>query len=276
MHMGLFTVDHDRCKRDAICVSECPMSIIEIVDEESFPSLTPGGEEYCINCGHCASVCPYGAFSLRTMPPEQCTPVKKKLMPTPEQVDHFLRARRSIRTYRNESVDHDTLAALIDTARYAPSGHNMQPVHWLVIKHRDEVRRLAEIVIDWMRAMIERNSKMAEIMHFDQVIEAHEKGLDRVLRGAPHLIIAHGSANSPTVQHACMIALTYLELVAFSRGLGTCWAGYFTGAANAHEPWKEALSLPEGHQCYGALMVGHPMFTYHRVPLRNEPRINWR
>ena len=38
----------------------------------------------------------------------------------------------------------------------------------------------------------------------------------------------------------------------------------------------EALSLPEGHQCFGAMMVGCPGFGYHRLPLRKTPDITWR
>lgn len=33
-------------------------------------------------------------------------------------------------------------------------------------------------------------------------------------------------------------------IVRFRQSLGTCWAGYFTGAANVHEPLVRALDLP--------------------------------
>jgi len=96
-----------------------------------------------------------------------------------------------------------------------------------------------------------------------------------VLRGAPQLIIAHGQALPPT-QTACVIALTYLELAAFAQGLGACWAGYFNAAATFYPPMQQALALPEGHQSFGAMMVGYPKFQYHRLPLRNEAKITWR
>jgi len=34
------------------------------------------------------------------MKPEECVPISKKLLPTAEQVEHFLKSRRSIRVYK--------------------------------------------------------------------------------------------------------------------------------------------------------------------------------
>jgi len=65
-------------------------------------------------------------------------------------------------------------------------------------------------------------------------------------------------------------------LAAPSLGLGTCWAGYFTAAANFYPPLQEALALPQGHLPYGAAMVGYPKYGYQRMPPRNKPEITWR
>lgn len=274
--MALLTVDPEKCARDGICVAECPARIVELVDEESFPSLIEGGEEFCINCGHCVAVCPRGALSLETMAPEECWPMQKGLLPSAEQVDHFLRSRRSIRSYKKQPVDEELLRSLIDVARYAPSAHNSQPVHWLVIDGFDPVQQLAAIVIDWMRFAIRSEDPLAQLMHFDRVVAAWERGVDRVLRGAPHLIVAHGEADFRATQSSCTIALTYLELAAYAHGLGACWAGYFNAAATSYEPMQKALALPEGHASVGAMMIGHPKFQYHRIPLRSRAIIDWR
>lgn len=274
--MRLFTVDPEKCKRDGICVSECPVQVIEIKAKNRVPEPIEGAEEYCLNCGHCVAVCPRGAIALSTMKPEQCAPVRRRYFPDFDRVDHFLRSRRSIRTYREEPVDRETLARLVQTASYAPSGHNFQPVHWLVIERKEDVHRLAGLVVDWLRLMIEKQPQIADTFHYDRTVEAWEKGQDRVLRGAPHLIVAHGSSAVLLAQSACIIALSYLEIAAFAAGLGACWAGYFNAAANNYPPLQKALSLPEGHQIFGAMMVGHAKYRYHRVPLRNAPNVEWR
>ena len=96
------------------------------------------------------------------------------------------------------------------------------------------------------------------------------------LRGTPHLIVAHAQKALATAQSACTIALTYLDLAAPSFALGTCWAGYFNTAANLYPPLEKDLDLPEGHQCFGAMMIGYPKYPYHRLPLRKDPPITWR
>lgn len=274
--MPLFIVDQRKCRRDGLCVAECPAKLIEIIGKEGFPSPVEGAEELCINCGHCVSVCPHGALSLKTISPEECRPVRDELLLGPEQCEHFLRSRRSIRAYREKRVPRDLLQRLIEIARYAPSGHNSQSVQWLVIEDAAEVGRLGALVADWMRFLLAERAEFALSLHMDRVVAAWDKGVDRILRGAPHLILAHGPSTTHLSQSSCFIALTYLELAAPSLGLGTCWAGYFTAAANFHPPLQETLALPEGHLPYGAVMVGYPMYRYRRMPPRNRPDIAWR
>ena len=274
--MSLFVVDEEKCKRDGICVAVCPMGIIEIKDQGSVPNPTEDADKLCINCGHCVAVCPHGALSLDTMPVEQCPPVRKEWQLGPEQVEHFLRARRSIRNYKEQGVAREVIAQLIDIARYAPSGHNLQPVHWLVIYQAEEVQRLASLVVDWMRFMVKAQPELARALHMEGIIASWEGGGDLICRGAPHVIVAHGAKDDRTAPVACTIALTYLELAAPSFGVGACWAGYFNAAAGLWPPLQEALGLPEGRISLGAMMIGHPQYHFHRLPLRNEPHIMWR
>ena len=58
--MSLFTINSRLCKRDGICVQECPLGIIEIRKKGDFPSPVEKAEEICIRCGHCVAVCPAG------------------------------------------------------------------------------------------------------------------------------------------------------------------------------------------------------------------------
>lgn len=274
--MELLSVDQEKCKRDGICAAVCPAQIIEFKNKEAFPTMIDGGDEICIRCGHCVAVCPHGAISHEIMSTEECPPVLKELNLQPDQVEQFLKSRRSVRVYRNKQVDRDLLAKLIGLASFAPSGHNSQPVHWRLIYDSDEVLRLAGIVADWMRSLIAEGSPLAETLRMDRVVAAWEAGNDRICRGAPHVIVAHAPKDERTAPAGCTIALTYLELATPALGLGACWAGYFNGAANSWAPMATALDLPEGHISFGAMMVGYPKFKYQRLPLRNEPKVSWK
>lgn len=274
--MSLFTVDPKKCKRDGICAAECPAQIIVQDDKKSFPSLLPNGEEFCINCGHCVAVCPHGALTLSTMPVEGCPPIDKSILPDADALKHFLLTRRSIRQYKKTPVSHKILSELLDTARYAPTGSNKQQVHWTVFEKPDDVHKLAALAIDFMKLMLPLTTDEAVIRRFRRIISAWDNGRDRIMRGAPHLMVAHSPSDLSFPAADCAIALTYLELYAYAKGLGTCWAGYFTAAAGLHEPLIKELKMPAGHQCFGAVMLGYPQNGYHRIPWRNTPQVSWR
>lgn len=273
--MSLLTVDTEKCKRDGICSKVCPAGIIELKDKEAFPTLIDGGDKLCINCGHCVAVCPHAAMAHLTMKPEECPPIRSDWLLGPHQVEHFLRSRRSIRTYQKKQVDKEVLASLINIARFAPSGHNRQPVQWLVIYESDQVQRLAGVVIDWMRQLIAEDSPLVTALNLPRVVAVWEGGQDIICRDAPHVVVAHAHQEDRAAPTACTIALTYLELAAMSFDLGACWAGFFNAAATFWPPLQAELGLPEGHISFGAMMVGYPKFEYQRLPLRNEARIMW-
>jgi len=274
--MSIFVIDPDKCLRDGLCVAECPLAIIEMPDPKLPPRPSADAYELCITCGHCAAVCPHGALSLKAMPLESMPLINKDWAVGPEQAEQFLRSRRSIRVYKDQPVERATLQRLIEVARHAPSGHNWQPVHWLALSGRDQLKPLSELVIQWMHWMIKEQPEAAALMHMERVIARWQAGFDGILRGAPHVILAHAHKADRTAPAACTIALTYLELMAPTLSLGACWAGFFNAAATFFPPMQEALALPKGHLSFGAMMVGHPKVRYQRLPLRKEPPITWR
>jgi nitroreductase/NAD-dependent dihydropyrimidine dehydrogenase PreA subunit len=273
--VSIFTIDQDKCQQDGLCAAECPLSLIEF-KAGAYPTPIPAAPELCINCGHCAAVCPHGALELKAMPLADMPPLRPELKISADQAEQFLRSRRSIRLYKDQPVDQATLTRLLDLARFAPSGHNIQPVNWTVFSGKEQLKALAGGVIEWMRWMMKEQPQMAALMHMDLVIAQWEAGHDRILRGAPHVIVAHAPKSERTAPAACTIALTFLDLAASALGMGACWAGYFGVAAATFPPLQKALALPEGHLAMGAMMVGWPKMTYHRLPARNAAKVSWR
>lgn len=272
--MSLFTADPERCRRDGVCVAECPVRIIELPDGARAPIVRSELEEFCRNCGHCVAVCGQDAVRLATMPTEVLPRVRGDWPPTTDEVTHFLRARRSIRAYLPRRVPREMLSALVEVASFAPTGSNRQPVRWVMIDEPAEVRRLAGLVAEWMRAGLPKQPAAAR-RNIERFVAQWDAGTDMICRGAPHIIWACASQENPAWATDCAIALTYLELAAPSFGLGACWGGWLMAAARQWGPLQQALGVPEGLAPHGAMLIGYPRYRYHRLPLRNAPQIYW-
>lgn len=274
--MSLFTIDAEKCKRDGICVAECPLKIIEIQDGSAIPTPTADALERCIKCGHCVAVCPHGAFTHNLLKSEDFPPLRKEYALTTEQAEHFLRSRRSIRSYKEQEVEGEKLTRLIEIARYAPTGTNSQQVNWLVVNSRAEVVKLTGMVIDLIRWMVKNDHPMATRYNLAGFVTAWEQGVDIISRGAPALVMTHAPKEYGLAQVDCTSALTYFDLAAPTMGLGTCWAGFFMIALSQYQPLQDALALPEGHGVFGAMMAGYPKFNYQRLVPRKAPHITWK
>ena len=265
--MAMITIDRTKCKKDGICVAECPFSLISLTGEEGFPEMRPAAARLCIQCGHCVAVCPHDALSLAAMKQDDFEPIGNGSPPTLKKIRQLLTSRRSIRTYEQQTVPRKHIEQLLDVCRWAPSARNKQPVHWLVVENPEEVRRLAGLAVDWLRTGA----------NYPGIVAAWDQGKDMVLRSAPHLLVAHAHQESLKPEIDCTIALSYFELTAASCEIGTCWAGILMSAATAgHQPLLDALALPDGHRPYGAMIFGYPRFPYFKIPPRKESRVIWR
>jgi nitroreductase len=144
---------------------------------------------------------------------------------------------------------------------------------------KDEIScliRFSQDLRNWMRSVIKRHPKQAEQRGFVRVVSAWDTREERICRGAPHVIVVHGDKDYSFDAEDGALALSYLELFAPTLGLGSCWDGYFYLAVNAYAPLFEALDLPSNHRTFGAVMVGYAKLKYQRLPLRNEPRVDWK
>jgi len=271
--MSLFTIDMDECDKDGLCALDCPAHVIKMTKEGPVP--VKEAEDFCIQCGHCVSVCPKGAFRLESLSPDQCITIEKDLALTAEHTEHFLRSRRSIRRYKKKPVPRDLFEKALDIACCAPTGSNKQPVKWLVIDKKKDVEKIGGLVTEWMEYVVKNHPKMAQMLNMEALIDQWNKGVDRITRDAPQLVFAYASNEYGSSAADCHTALAYLELALPGLGLGSCWAGYINYAAGQWPGLAKELNFPEKHTCHGALMVGIPKMKYYRAPKRNMPDITY-
>lgn len=257
-------IDLSLCNKDGLCISECPAFLLTR-GKDKYPVVAQNAAERCIMCGHCVAVCPTGALTLAGRGAADLTPIDPALAMSPEAAEQFMRTRRSVRRFRSKPVDRELVRRVIDTARYAPSGVNTQPVNWIVAEDPDLLVLLVDLTAKSLR----------RLPYFMPYLDAWDKGVDLILRGAPQVVVAHAPKGGMDNTSNCIIALAHFELAAHALGLGTCWAGLFTMAASRSKAISSALCIPETHKIYGALMLGRPKYGFQRLPERRRPPVRF-
>lgn len=153
-----------------------------------------------------------------------------------------IEARRSVRKFKDAPVPDETLMALLESARLAPSGHNTQPWHFIIVKNAQTRARLSEANHNqaWMlgapvfivcTADIGRRDPAKAGVLVDET--SPEPALKQVIRDAA-------------------IAVTHILLEAEHMGLAVCWAGWF-----AQRDVKKIMRIPADQYVVGILCVGY-------------------
>jgi nitroreductase/NAD-dependent dihydropyrimidine dehydrogenase PreA subunit len=265
-----FNVDTSTCVKCGLCAAACPVNAIRA---GGIPSYRNDTDIACVSCGHCVAVCPRRALSAGGIRPEDCIPVNKDLAASKEQISHIIRSRRSIRAFINEPVSRDNIEQLIDIARCSPTASNSQLIGWTVVSGQEKIRDLAELTAKHFRDQAE---KRGTPNRWSTILPDLEKGVDRIFRGAPALIIAHAPESYRFASVDGAIAITGIDLSAPSYGLGTCWAGIFMAALGENSGLRTEAGIPEGRICAGALMIGVPAEKYGFIPPRKKAPVVWK
>ncbi len=118
-----------------------------------------------------------------------------------------IRARRSVRAYKDQPIPEEVLDRVMEAARLAPSGKNLQPWKFILVKDPDMRLKLAEA------------SRAQYFMAQAPVIV--------VACGYPDRCYQRQGNYMTSWPIDVSIALEHLMLKAQEEGLGTCWIGAF-------------------------------------------------
>lgn len=268
--MSGLRIDQELCIRCGQCAQDCPTRVIEMKD---IPVLEKEG---CFECGHCLAVCPTGALSIAGRSPADSTPLKGNL-PSAGQMATLIKGRRSVRRYRDEPIDPETLRKLLDITAHAPTGVNAQSVLLTVIDNKQVMDAFRDEVYARLAAVLPEespeNDHAMDVLIF-ALKDRKQNGSDVIFRGAPHLVVSSAPASAPCPEADAHIALTYFELMAPSMGIGAVWDGIFMRALARLPDLKSRLGIPEDHRIGYAMAFGKPAVEYHRTVERGPARVN--
>ena len=143
-----------------------------------------------------------------------------------------IHARKSVRNYTEEPVSPEQVETILKAAMAAPSGRNLQPWRFVVVREQATKDKLAV-------------------------------GFNKMIAKAPVVIVVCGQTtkkdgepnNNWTAD--CAAATENLLLAAESIGLGAVWTACYP-YEDRMNPAIEALGLPKDIKPYCIVPVGHP------------------
>ena len=143
-----------------------------------------------------------------------------------------IHARKSVRTYTDEDVTPEQVETILRAAMAAPSGMNMQPWRFVVVREQATKEKLAG-------------------------------GFNKMIAKAPVVIIVCGKTTGAMGKENrnwtadCAAATENLLLAVEAMGLGAVWTACYP-YEDRMNPVREALLLPESVCPYCVVPVGYP------------------
>lgn len=167
----------------------------------------------------------------------------------------FIKSRRSTRKYKNEEIPADKLNQVIEAGRYAPSGGNNQTTHFIVVKNREVMKKLQELV-EQEFAKMEATPGMYKSMV--NSINAAKRGNYIFHYNAPVLIITANKKDYGNNIADCSCTLENMMLMANALDLGSCWINQlkWLNENAVILDYMKSLGMADDERVYGALAVG--------------------
>ena len=258
--MGInFKVDEEKCIHCGRCIKDC-MSRIFAFNENKIPTVIEERENNCIKCQHCLSVCPTGAISVLGKEPQNSVEFKHAF--NSDEVLQLIKERRSVRFYKKQNVEKETIQKLKDMLSYVPTGVNNHGLHFSFVEDVSVMDKFREKVKDVLVNLVSTN-KIAQ-KKFGRYADAIVKGNDIIFRGAPHMVVVSSPKNAPCKDVDPIIALSYFELYAKSLGIGTCWCGLAYACFTQVPGLKNIIKVPHTHDIAYVMLFGYPDIDYSR------------
>jgi nitroreductase/NAD-dependent dihydropyrimidine dehydrogenase PreA subunit len=286
--MKIVGIDPEKCSGCGLCAQECAANRITVNRGGKAEHKDP--ENWCTGCGHCVAICPQDAVIYEG--DESAREVKSGEIGF-EDIRDLLLSKRSVRRYTDRDISKEDIDKILEAIRSAPSGHNAQTCEYAVIKDPQTRKMLSGAVIESFRsfktvvklrmllrpfiskAFFEYLNDPGTTSGIDAMINEYESGKDIICFDAPALIVVHVPNMGGLSYVDPAIAVTYGMLAAHGLGIGSCWMGFVMITLKKNKKILKKLNIQKGRFIAGAMSLGYPLHTYHRVPIRNPLKAEW-
>jgi ferredoxin len=272
----LFEVDESKCVKCGACVRDCAFRALKSADDGT-PKMAYSDK--CMRCQHCLAICPVGAVTFDGRKPEDSVLVKDLSLPTLDEVENWMRARRSVRRFAAEDVDRATLDRILASLGNAPTGCNARSLTFTCFPTRVATDRFRAGFISAIEQHRDGTRLLPRWLAIP-AIKLRKGGEDMFFRGASGLLIVSSDETSPgvtTPREDVTIACAHFEMLANAAGIATCWCGFLNLVQKEVPEILEATVGIRRTTPFYAMLFGRPAVRYARCVQRDSyARIDYR
>lgn len=160
-----------------------------------------------------------------------------------EAIIETILSRRSVRKYKPEAVNRDTMKVILECGINAPNGQNKQSWAVRVVDNPEFLNGISEI-------FKQKNPKAAEDPNFKNMF-----------RNAPTVVFIGNDTSYDCSQIDCGLLGENMVLAAWSMGIGSCCLAsptrFMTDTPEA-AGYLKRLELPEGYRLLYCIAFGYP------------------
>ncbi|MCW4049230.1 MAG: nitroreductase family protein [Candidatus Bathyarchaeota archaeon] len=156
-------------------------------------------------------------------------------------------SRRSIRKYTDKKIPEETIKTLLEAAMNAPSAHNKQPWHFIVVDDRETLYKVPEF-----------------------------HNYSKMLEQASHAIVVLADTeiqNTDFWIHDTSASTENILIAANALGLGAVWLGVHPHE-NLMSEVKKLFNVPENVTPLGIISLGYPAEEKPPRENYNEERVH--
>jgi nitroreductase len=151
-------------------------------------------------------------------------------------IEEVIYERRTIRRFRQENISIETLKKLVDFARVAPSGSNVQGIEYIIV-HKPEIRDQLFPLVRWASGL-----------------PRGERTPEEGRRPTGYIIVLlNTEIKKSYYEFDIGAAVENILLGAVKFGLGACWMG----SINAKKI-RDLFEIPEFYQITHVISLGCP------------------
>ncbi|MFC1505501.1 nitroreductase family protein [Thermoproteota archaeon] len=178
-----------------------------------------------------------------------------------------IQTRRSIRKFKTTPLTSEQINNLLEAARLAPSGCNVQPWRFIIVNDIQSKTKLCEASFDQqfikdapivivccsdLHSWKESKEKTQELLNRAD-INLGEKCEKALMERVEKAIANSTHERIPSAMLNVTIAIEHIVLTAVELGLGSCWVRLFD-----EKKVKQILNLPEHIFAVALLPIGIP------------------